>query len=608
MPPSATPPPHPALSLERLSELPLSVRRIAKDAVRGSAESLQMLEKPFKLAPKNVLQTFYHLPDDLYPLFWPRVWAWITFIDLYDTHFHCIASVRADDTHDHDSNRVLFLNVIANFKYNSQATELVDRTVGVWTMVAEMWVLGVQRNVFGLHSVGDMLSRLLLRCVSPAAFEEIVAALGGNESDLAVLVLKHIELAACDPQNPLTPHNIWNLQGILTFVFNARFQWSLSFTAFPERRLVKALVTSVCSLARILDLESSRLMARSMRLLHLICSDRPLNVSMPIALQSGILRAIVACATYGAGPIEEDYSLDIVTGYLSPSLVYYHVLRRISRALEEVSSAKMTATPMNAHWTAFVELAKSRLILFESFNAAEFASCRVCDNPTCDMIDRVERVKACSSCKQRVYCCEACQRVDWDGTHRLACNILSGRYIDHPENLGNRELAFLRALVHHDYVERKYEIQQHRDLFMLASPTLKFHLRFDYSNSASGISVIPHGAPDDNPEASEPSLKIQSANKPTYNEFHEFDGYFRLGQTAVSDGRIEVHEIVIASWGENKQMRWIPMRSGTSALVDGLRRMADGIGPSSDPRDPQINARILAGVKDLDEEIGKSLR
>ncbi|KAJ7488538.1 hypothetical protein B0H11DRAFT_2230073 [Mycena galericulata] len=47
-----------------------------------------------------------------------------------------------------------------------------------------------------------------------------------------------------------------------------------------------------------------------------------------------------------------------------------------------------------------------------------------------------------SGCKQQIYYCKACQQVDWDG-HRLACNILTGRDIDYPENLGASSLSFL---------------------------------------------------------------------------------------------------------------------------------------------------------------------
>jgi hypothetical protein len=345
------------------------------DTTEPSAEVAATLMKAY--VSLQALGCYETLSSDLYPILWPRVWAWIDFLDNY--HF-CLGA--ADSQH---ANRVHFLQQIRRFRDHDTATQIVDSTYGVWTMVARMWTLCVERNSFARGFAGAaVVCHFIAGRVSAAHLDELVealpSALGGTQSDLALVVAKHLTLVTCDPRNPLTLSNLFYLQSVLLFLSTANRHGLLVRKAFAPIGFAKSLVETACVLGRISGVEAAELLRGTWDLVRWVLTENVLHVWMPRALKSGLLRVIVACATHSPLAIDIADFRQILTRDLPPALVYYRVLRRMGKALRDVGSADLHGTVISDEWSAFVELARARLAVFGHFQSGNYIFSRACDN------------------------------------------------------------------------------------------------------------------------------------------------------------------------------------------------------------------------------------
>ncbi|KAF8209164.1 hypothetical protein K438DRAFT_1960896 [Mycena galopus ATCC 62051] len=606
------------LRLENLARLPPDLRRLAKTAANGSLESLKRLERPVRegpesrtllflpvfyanLAPEGIpspddvdttepsptvlstlmrafvslqaLESYPNLSPDVYPILWPRVWIWIEFLDTY--HF-CLGHA-ADSQH---GNRAHFLQQIRRFRSHETSAPLVDSTHGVWTMVARMWALCVERNSFARGFAGaTVVGQFISGAVSAAHFDEVVDALGGPPH-LAAVVVKHLRLVTCDPRNPPASTNLYHLSCLLVFLAKANRNGLLVREAFRSNGLVGALVDGACALGPIDGEEAADLLRGTWNLLRWVVTENVLYVWMPEALKSGLLRAIVACATHNPSAIDSEDFLQVLTRDLPPSLVYYRVLKRMAKALREVKSVDLHGTAISDEWTAFVQLAEARLAALAFFRSDKYFSERACDNMKCGIIDDRKRFNACSLCQRRYYCSEDCQRIDWtQGGHKAACKALYIHRIDHPEELSRRDIYFMRALLQHDYRTERPEISLKQIVFMHTYPGTDFYTRFDYSRGAVDVKVLP----------------LTNADNP-----RDMEHPFRIAQAAASGGRMELHCMFVSA-GSTGRGRWFTMRSSSAALVDRLAVIAQGIDPSTDVA--AARDRLLAEVYKMDDKL-----
>ncbi|KAF7350283.1 hypothetical protein MVEN_01332300 [Mycena venus] len=437
----------------------------------------------------TLLQSLPDLPGDAYPSLWPRVWAWIYFIyftDTYDIHLHCLpywdgsAETRVSTRLEH---RVLFLQIIQAFRSRHEMSQLVDSEEGMCIMVAELWVLCVERNLFTHVSTTAVLCYFLSSAIPQAQFYEIVDTLGGTQFDLAGLIVKHIELVVGDQKgSTLTASNLGSLRSVLEFLDHESSQGLLSRPAFAARRLARTLVAALCSLSLIPTTESQELAALCLNLFRRLTAGEGvgLNEWVPTALRAGILRAIVACTTHAAGPVSIKTCRELMMHDLTPSLVYYHVLRRLSKAIREVASADMNTTPLSAEWTAFIQLAHSRLAVFESLDCTQLGSLRACDNK-----------KATGEC---------------------------------PENLGKRELLFLESSADTQECGRSY-------------------LLFDYLHGAVSIGFLPDSTSTDvKCSESDNSPGVATFQK---HSSCDLDGQPCIAQLAIGGGHKELHPLAL---------------------------------------------------------------
>ncbi|KAJ7746148.1 hypothetical protein DFH07DRAFT_592129 [Mycena maculata] len=447
---------------------------------------------------------------------------------------------------------------------------------GGWTMVAEMWVFCVRRKLFarGYAGVGVMCG-FIASDIPRESLEEIIDAVGGTQVDLTAVIVKHIELAACDPQNPLVSSNLWILNSVVTFISNQCHHGRLARQPLVDCGLAKALIAGVCRLTRI-TAESQGFLRQAFAVLRwlLIPPDVPSNVWVPTALKAGLLRAIVAVSTYSADTTNVEACRYILTKHLVPSLAYYHVLRCLPKAICKVK-ADLIPPPIFREWTAFMELAKSRIELFRFFNSEKYTPLRACDNSSCNIIQDPQTFDLCSACRQCFYCSGDCRRMDWEaGGHRVGCPRLCLQATV-TEILGQRELSFLGAVVHQVYSIMKHTIWLKQITFMHAHPGEDFYALFDQTGVSPPCDVLAQSASD------HPRVRTCHATR--------------------SGGLIELHMLLMTS-KDHTVAQWIPMRSSSSALHDGLQQIAAGIDPTADIS--QIQGRLRDEIQRLEEEEG----
>ncbi|KAJ7845104.1 hypothetical protein B0H13DRAFT_2363842 [Mycena leptocephala] len=311
-----------------------------------------------------------------------------------------------------------------------------------------MWAVCVEHALFARGFPGtNVVDRFISGSVSAEHLDELIDGLGGAQCDLARLVIRHLTVLTRDPLNPLTPSNLHHLRNVMMFLGNANRRGLLFRDAFAPNGLAKALVECACALTRIKGEDAADLLRLTWNLLRWAVTENVLHLWMPSALKSGLLRAIIACATHSPGATDIPDFRKILTRDLPPSLVYYRVLSRMAKALREVKGADLTRSPIFDEWTAFVDLANAHLAVFRFFQSERYISSRACDNVKV----KRKRFRVCSLCRRRYYCSEDCQRINWtEGGHKAACEMLYVERTDHPEELSSRDIYFLRALLHHD--------------------------------------------------------------------------------------------------------------------------------------------------------------
>ncbi|KAJ7036138.1 hypothetical protein C8F04DRAFT_1096259 [Mycena alexandri] len=606
-----TPLVHPDLRLEKLARLPSDIRRLAKLAAGGSLESLLRLQRPVQEgsearsllflpvfyanidtgaiptpdevdttdpSPEVALESYPHLPDYLYPIFWPRVWPWIDFLD---THHFCLGGTHAS-LNGQRANRIHFLQQIRRFRSKDNVADSVNSTYGVWTMVARLWAFCVdpQRDMFrGGSSAATVICHFIGSPVSASTFDELVEALGGTQRDLATVLVQHLTLVACDPRNPLTPSNLFDLRCAIVFMAEATRCGLLFRPEFAATGLAKLLVESSCALSGISGDEAANLLRLTWNLLRWVLTENVLHKWIPSALKAGLLRAIVACATHSTAAMDISDFRQVLARDLPSSLVYYRVLRQMVKSLREVKTADLQNSAISDEWTAFLKLARARLEVFKSFQPSK--SSQACDNMKCGAIYERNHFSVCSACRRRYYCSQVCQRSDWvAGDHKAACEVLLTDRIEHPEELNSRDRHFLRTLLHHDYRAARHDLWLQQIAFMHTHPGTDFYTRFDYSHGAVAVQV----------------LSATSSNHP-----RDFEGSFRLAQAAASGGRMELHYMFLSA-GSTARARWFPLRSSSSAISEGLRAIACSIEPGA--AITERHNELLDDLNKLDEEVG----
>ncbi|KAJ7113110.1 hypothetical protein C8R44DRAFT_984922 [Mycena epipterygia] len=627
MPPVPSPLPA-SLRADKLSRLPTSIKIIAISAANGCLADLKLLQEAVyhrtslfagalpafyaNLDPADIptsekmdaldpaagdtlyralisVQALYRgftsIPSELLSHLWPRVWPWLQFLDTY-AYFLVGAPVAA-------TNCVQSLLQIRQFQEDPHTAALIDLTPGVCILVARAWAFLLRApipNDDALAALCDLIgrprqSRPLDDDILQLHIDELIEGAGGSPTDLAELVVTHIRLAFSEPQRSFSSRNAFILEGVMLFIQNSQYRPHLPAEAFLSCGILRAIIQTVCDLNAAGIDGMDRILDNCFSTIHWLLETAPSFLpSVTEAVKVGLLRAIVSCGSGPAAKVALPH-LKRMFSHLASSSIHYRPLCLMRDAIPDtealVRTRRFAASYISDSWSVFLKVLDRRFKLLEFFQSDRYYSVRACDNLACGEIVKRPDFKRCGGCRSRYYCSETCQRADWRrGGHRNTCRALltaSRRFLD---PLSMRELNFLRAVLHQDYLSSKFDILLQQIEFMTHRPGVAFYTSLDYTSGTGNptTEIHPHSAHDESSDPAERDLIVRAAK---------------------SGGLMELHRMCLPM-GSRALMIWIPMRATSPRLHDGVREIAKelcGRGNLSD-----IRPQILRWIQELDME------
>ncbi|KAJ7633278.1 hypothetical protein FB45DRAFT_1148955 [Roridomyces roridus] len=215
-------------------------------------------------------------------------------------------------------------------------------------------------------------------------------------------------------------------------------------------------------------------------------------------------------------------------------------------------------------WTNFAALAHDRAEFSDSLDSTGVVRMKACDNTLCTTYGARTLFKRCSGCATAFYCSVDCQTVHWNG-HRTACklhdSLLRGHFgRDSKSPTTSRQQAFMRAILHEDYLDLKLSIYTKavRSMRLSGDPNAAYFVMFDYSRGDLIVDVH--------------SLALKSEDLSCLTETQgEWDE--TVARAARSGGRMTIHAMRVLE-GNLERLWVVPLRSSTGMVHDELINLA----------------------------------
>ncbi|KAJ7182249.1 hypothetical protein C8R43DRAFT_966604 [Mycena crocata] len=520
-------------------------------------------------------------PLSLGPVMWPRLWPWYALIYRY-------ARILGLDSTAESEFLGNFVILWGSYHKDAATYSLMRATPGFRTLLAKTWsylphIMDSRPAALEqiLHELCGFIADSAVTEV--AHLDEMIEGSGGGIEDLASLVVQFLHVMEQRPV-PETLHaggNAYFLQGLIQFVGSTdpasltkeeaetesaplgRFCRALLAQGF-----VPALVSATTYVARAsTTLPANRAgnteaaLSQSIILLRVLVGLGG-RLSLESAIEAGLLRTILICATLSI-PVDLSTPLHrLVSEVLHENLVYYHVIALLKGAMSDTvdlwSTEEFRKSRFFADWEVFSACLNKHVGIFEDMSTPP---CAACDNLECGVILDRSQFRRCAGCKSFYYCSPACQSIDWkQGGHRRLCGSKTGLILTEGVVEGPlvRERHFMRALVDHDYHAEVAEIYKKHVQVMAddpdGGPVLTF---FNYTVTPYTISVH--------------SLRDWAVTGFDKEERQEWD---HLVQRAISSrGRFQIHIIKVPEI--HKPRMWIvPLRASSDKLQEELRQHA----------------------------------
>ncbi|KAJ6506166.1 hypothetical protein C8R47DRAFT_1101452 [Mycena vitilis] len=516
-----------------------------------------------------VLHVVDVIPAAAYPEIWVRVWPWLDFLQTYCDN---LPSFDAGNNllppnlvhHAHAA-------IIANLAYDAPTKNSIGSTSGVRRILAMAWKdlvedLWGQPQYGGLENANQLFHLLQPRPGNRTDFDEISEAVGGGAADFASVLVNHV--ARATSQGPPDPRIGEFLSTAIT-ALDGGVGPSLIETAAQSFRLAPVLVTTILALYGPLRGEAWNPVD-----MCLVCLMKALKCSpgypyVVQALRAGLLRCILVTGeSPGNRPRHPDAKststliMDLLN-QIWPSLAHYKVLLQLKVSFPEAEELALSLplTPNSSfseHWRGFSSLVAARLRALENWEEESAPSFKGCANALCAKIDARRRFKTCSTCQRVDYCSTQCQATDWCDGHKVMCKELQIYHSQRPETISTRGRCFMRALLTHEFSLNFASICMKQVLFMYQYPGEAFMIAFGYWSGTETLVEIHPKTFSDAAQGWDPDLPAQFA------------------RAEKSEGRLQVH-IVFTVEGQMRRVRVVPLHTTSSALRDGLQRVAESI-------------------------------
>ncbi|KAJ7142291.1 hypothetical protein C8R44DRAFT_846395 [Mycena epipterygia] len=616
---------HPSLRFDALETLPLAYRRMAKSAARGSLPDLRRLVNLGGQVTQSLLPVWYAnldaagiptvseldastmpssieravvaldgvhsavtatapYPEDAAPDLFARVWPWLKFLHVYR---ECVPGLARLSSIKLARTYLAFSGILAFLHEHSPTGRLMDRQAGVRAVCTRTWmlVLDVPKDMQDVFTQNPRFM-MLLNAADPNSFREIVEEAGGRLGDVAALVVKHLTLAV--PRSTSLSDFLF-FSTALTFLEDTEDIWGPFNTALLSNGIIGAFVKATCTLGGLFGEHIQSLRGACLLLLNRRLTTYPGYTWTGQALEAGLLRAIILCATL---PANERASVeDQVQGLLERvmhSMAYYSIMSRIVQSFRDIEELEKTPAFLKSFiypgWKKLKQLFTERLALLGDFDLRKLPSFKACDNLKCDTaIGLKSQFRRCGSCQSMYYCSAECQTADWtSGGHRATCHHLRSIRLREPP-LSTRERSFFRALLHHDYEAAKPGILRQQVLAWTKNPAATLYTSFDYSAGAVVVRVSPIPGSGDNGNAEARDWAV------LWKDYRE--------RAARSGGKMELH-LLVTDEGNTSRRRLFVMRSATGGVDEAKKRIVAGRMPREE-RDHELRAIASMAVKQI---------
>ncbi|KAJ7629331.1 hypothetical protein B0H17DRAFT_1150625 [Mycena rosella] len=532
---------HPALHLQNINKLPISVRKYATPAAHGSLDDLGRLIALISHSPNPsqrylaVLPVFFinldpsgiptgadpadteaaalailalqglcliDFPTECGRELWPRYFGWMACI-----HFNrdCLPRVPTEADLCLD-----LMTVIGHLSADRATEQLMHETVGVRYLVTRAWSVLFQNE----HARSSGILRL---AANPRNITEMLEASDGL-SGLGLLIKQYIAFFIVDRRTRLTIDALHILDGLLELLADLTDDTHVR-GALVSAGVVSALTKGAYVIGEAKIPGSAHLLLAIFSSLQILFISPPSYLAIGEALGAGLLRAIVRCTTMGAEGNAQDTSLwHFLSITLPDATVYCSVVVKLEAALlgvkDLVETPSFRQLPVSRLWQAFYPIAQERIKLLKIFESRSVLSSKACDN-------------------------------------------MARAAIEKPVGPSKRSRAVPRIQI-------------------WPSEVLVTLFRYSGNTKTAEAATVAE------------MRRLDRAGEVNWDE--------HVARAARSGGRMVLHAMAVKH-GEQQRLKMFPLRSNSSALQDGLIRLAKE-GLHGDPRE-----RVQRMVQSVDYEL-----
>ncbi|KAJ7829568.1 hypothetical protein B0H14DRAFT_2809315 [Mycena olivaceomarginata] len=515
------------------------------------------------------LDTIFRIrpPPEVGVSLWRHVWPWFYFIHTYWAHLPGIDIVPEKSFY------IDFLLFAGGFRELPLSSSVMLATPGFKVLTAKVlsFLPGLEEP--NLEAVLDCIYNFIgdFNFSNPANLSELTEGAGGTIDDLAGLVVQYIRIVV--GRRPQYIRGICFSLRDAEPSLETEQQRSLPplgalHSILLYHGLVRALVAAMLPVSTTAGPETDFVLDECFMLLERILLASPGYLWIEEAMDAGLIQVIVSCATgtrIGQVTLHLHFFLDLV---FPAGLLSYYTLHKFrcsyARVQELVSTEEFQTCDISSHWGRFMCLANERLEFLAAFDSAEFVSPTACDNLACGKLKPKIAFGRCSGCKAFYYCGPACQAVDWQDGHRKFCSLYRSLCLSelaHPQLLV-RERAFLRALMHDDYIKHLSHISAEQVKFITNNPTCKLFITlFNYCDGALQIEIHPTMA-----------SPLSAALQETGPEWMDL-----LTRAQRSEHRLHLHVVKVPQ-GLGAKHWVVPLRTSSPTFQQAMRLLATNPG------------------------------
>ncbi|KAJ7669911.1 hypothetical protein DFH06DRAFT_1320946 [Mycena polygramma] len=414
---------------------------------------------------------------------WPRFWPWVQFQFLFHTDIARF-DIELPSEEEFCVGVIIFTGCISPHEPTEQ---LIVSTPGFQAFVVRTWKILLHTGKDNQAARAEGFTNVFL-LLTPTCFDEIIAGAGGTVEDLAALVIAQVAVAMVDGDDTLSDDQLSPLNNILNFVVD----FGESGTPL-ERPLCSALIDAgflgtATDIARTFSQITIPLGKEVLRICLVLLCNMLLTTcgyrKLRDAIQSGLLPAVLRCA-------QRNISLDInrrllclLSDILPAATVNCNVLADMGTAymaLEDAIYEDGFHPKVWTAWTAFSELLMERMDVLRDFDTRAAVSLKACDNMQCRIIREKTQLMRCTGCRDLLYCSRECQRLDWrEGGHRDQCVVHRRQRIEIELVATPRERAFMRALLHFEFLVLRTQIHAQWAEVWAVRPDIRCSTLFDF--------------------------------------------------------------------------------------------------------------------------------